>query len=97
MPRVPCRAFMASGVGAVAWIGGVFVALESETWSAWCREQHSFYFFPIWLPLVPCADFEIRPLLTAFVRFFLNIASASNGSKKPALSRLSIALRSREE
>jgi len=49
-----------------------------------------------WL-LVAGADFETRPLLAAFVRFFLSIDSASNGSKKPARSRLSIARRSREE
>jgi hypothetical protein len=49
-----------------------------------------------WL-VVAGADFETKPLLTAFVRFFLSIASASNGSKKPARSRLLIALRSREE
>ena len=50
-----------------------------------------------WLLLVAGADFETRPLLAAFVRFFLSIDSASNGSKKPACSRLSIAWRSREE
>jgi TonB family protein len=49
------------------------------------------------LPVVPGADFETRLLLTAFVRFFLRIASASNGNKKPARSRLLIALRSRLE
>ena len=50
-----------------------------------------------WLLLVAGADFETRPSLTAFVRFLLSIASASNGSKKPACLRLSIAWRSREE
>ena len=50
-----------------------------------------------WLMLVAGADFETKPSLTAFVRFLLSIASASNGSKKPACLRLSIAWRSREE
>jgi len=50
-----------------------------------------------WWLAVAGADFETKPLLPAFARFFWSITFASAGNKKPDRSSLSIALRSREE